>query len=151
MYSMELWSTIFIDSSDWATCILPVQKWREVTDEHEGSRLIAEITVGDKSIYAALGTPIHDDTDRMYLPNWMLDQLGVCGEGEEAVVSWRSEEAFPEATRIVLRPHDSAFYHADAKEELERALTQLGILRQGIRWLFRWPVWVDSKLYLMWW
>jgi hypothetical protein len=51
--------------------------------------------------------------------------------GEQVEVAWLSQEAFPEATRIVLRPHDSAFYHADAKEELERALTRLGVLRQG--------------------
>ena len=129
---MELWSTIFTDSTDWATCILPVHAWRRVTDDNEGSRLIAKITVGEQTIYAALGTPVQeDDTAKLYLPTWMLDQLGVVGEGKNAEVSWLSEEAFPEATRIVLRPHDSAFYHADAKEELERALTQLGILRQG--------------------
>jgi hypothetical protein len=46
-------------------------------------------------------------------------------------VTWLTQEAFPEATRIVLRPQDSAFYHADAKEELERALTRLGVIRTG--------------------
>ena len=47
------------------------------------------------------------------------------------VVQWMSEDFFPEATRIVLRPRDSAFYHADAKGELERALTQIGVLQSG--------------------
>jgi hypothetical protein len=46
-------------------------------------------------------------------------------------VEWIQEESFPEATKIVLRPHDSAFYHADAKEELERCLTQVGVLKEG--------------------
>jgi hypothetical protein len=40
-------------------------------------------------------------------------------------------QAFPAATRLVLRPHDSAFYHADAKEELERGLTRLGVIKRG--------------------
>jgi hypothetical protein len=57
--------------------------------------------------------------------------LGIEGVGEEATVTWMTEEAFPSATRIVLRPHDSAFHTVDAKEELERALTRLGVLRQG--------------------
>jgi hypothetical protein len=61
----------------------------------------------------------------------MIDHLGTEGSGESVAVDWLSQDAFPEATRIVLRPHDSAFYHADAKEELERALTRLGVVRQS--------------------
>jgi hypothetical protein len=61
----------------------------------------------------------------------MLDYLGVDGSGEEAEIDWLSEEAFPEATRILLRPHDSVFYHADAKEELERGLTTVGVITKG--------------------
>jgi hypothetical protein len=69
--------------------------------------------------------------DRIFAPQWILDQLGADGCGEEVTVAWRSEEFFPEATRLVLRPRDSAFYYADAREELERALTRIGVLRVG--------------------
>jgi hypothetical protein len=51
--------------------------------------------------------------------------------GDLAQITWLSDDAFPPATRIVLRPHDSAFYHSDAKEELELALTRLGVLQKG--------------------
>jgi hypothetical protein len=47
-------------------------------------------------------------------------------------VEWITEEYAPEATRIVLRPHDSAFFHGDAREQLEPVLTQYGILRKGV-------------------
>jgi hypothetical protein len=67
----------------------------------------------------------------MFLPPWMLGVLGVDGSGEEVEVEWMSQEAFPEATKILLQPHDSAFYHADAKEELETALTRLGVVKAG--------------------
>ncbi len=67
----------------------------------------------------------------MFLPPWILGVLGVDGSGEEVEVEWMSQEAFPEATKILLRPHDSAFYHADAKEELETALTRLGVVKAG--------------------
>ena len=103
-------------------------------EEIGGNRLIAEIEGGGKTLYVAVGSPIpmqNDGYDRVFAPTWLLDQLGLRGSGEDVVVRWRSEEFFPEATRIVLRPHDSAFYHADAKEELERALTQLGVLQAG--------------------
>jgi hypothetical protein len=68
----------------------------------------------------------------MFLPPWILEALGVDGSGEEVEVEWMSQEAFPEATKILLRPHDSAFYHADAKEELEAALTRLGVVKNGM-------------------
>ncbi len=135
---MQLWSSVFLngtvenETGDWATCVAPLPAWRKITEENDGQRLIAQIQVGEKIIFAALGTPVQgDENDRVYLPTWMIDQLGSEGIGETADISWLSQEAFPEATRIVLRPHDSAFYYADAKEELERALTRLGVLRQG--------------------
>ena len=134
---MELWSNIFLTdpyAADSATCTIPLHTWRQVTEQNPGARLFGEITLGEKKIYAALGVPnaeTEGGSEKLYLPRWMLEQLDTLGEGEIAEVQWLSQEAFPEATRIVVRPHDSAFYHANAKEELERCLTRLGVLRQG--------------------
>ena len=132
---MELWSNIFLanpDTADWATCTVSLESWRHTTDENPGARLIGQISCGDKHVFAALGTPSSEAGPNMvFMPRWLIDHLGVDGAGEQVVVEWRAQDSFPEATRIVLRPHDSAFYHADAKEELERALTRLGVLRQG--------------------
>jgi hypothetical protein len=128
---MELWSNIFIEESDWATCSVPLDIWKNITDENPASRLVARITYQEKEVYAALGTPTNTDGDKIYLPSWLLDHLGAQGCGEIVEVIWLTQDAFPEATRIVLRPEDSAFYHSDAKEELERSLTRLGVLRTG--------------------
>ena len=46
-------------------------------------------------------------------------------------VTWRTEEAFPEATRLILKPRDEAFYVTNVKEELEFALTRIGVLQLG--------------------
>jgi hypothetical protein len=131
---MNCWSNIFLEEAarDWATCTISVGDWRRVTEETEGARLFAQIVSGERSVIAALGTPARDaEAGGIFMPNWMLDHLGLSGTGQPVEVSWLSQESFPEATRIVLRPHDSAFYHADAKEELERALGRIGVLRQG--------------------
>jgi hypothetical protein len=132
---MELWSDIFIyDSGDWATCTASLETWHRIIDDNPGCRLFAQISHKGKAIYAALGHPVNHElltSNKLSVPGWMIDNLGAEGMGEEVAVEWLSQEAFPEATRIVLRPQDSAFYHADAKEELERALTRLGILQQG--------------------
>lgn len=131
---MNCWSNVFLEEAarDWATCTVSVGDWRRVTEETEGARLFAQIVSGEKCVIAALGTPAREaHTDGIFMPNWMLDHLGLSGTGQPIEVSWLSQEAFPEATRIVLRPHDSAFYHADAKEELERALGRIGVIRRG--------------------
>jgi hypothetical protein len=86
-------------------------------------------------MYMALGSPVQDMSEsvekRLYLPSWVLNRLSIQGMGDSCKIEWLPQDAFPQATRIILRPHDSAFYHADAKEELERALTRLGVLRKG--------------------
>jgi hypothetical protein len=130
---MELWSNIFLEeNSDWATCSVSVATWRKITEEHEGTRHIARIVSGESEVYIALGTPNNAvEENQIYAPSWLVDHLGVDGFGSQVEVTWLTQEAFPEATRIVLRPQDSAFYHADAKEELERALTRLGVIRTG--------------------
>ena len=129
---MELWSNIFLEEADWATCSVSVATWRKITEEHEGTRQIARIKSGEKEVYIALGTPNNVVAEnQIYVPSWLVDHLGVDGAGNTVEVTWLTQEAFPEATRIVLRPQDSAFYHADAKEELERALTRLGVIRTG--------------------
>ena len=134
---MELWSNVFLPDpygADCATCTVPLNAWRRITEENPGSRLFGRIRYQGKEIYAALGPPNQDAegaSEKLYLPTWMLDNLEAPGEGEQVEVEWLSQEAFPEATHIVLRPHDSAFFHGDAKEELERCLTRLGVLRKG--------------------
>ena len=127
---LSIYSDSFQADSDWATCSLPIGIWRQVTEENPASRLIARISVHERDIYVALGQPC-EEGDGIFVPSYMLDHLGVEGCGEKVLVEWLTQDAFPEATRIVLRPEDSAFYYADAKEELERALTRLGVLREG--------------------
>lgn len=131
---MHLWSQAFLeDGAQGGVAVTDVATWRRLMEEHEGAaRLIARIDWVGRTWYVALGSPVETrESNCLYLPLWMLDQLGAEGMGEEAEVTWLEEDAFPEATKIVLRPHDSAFYHADAKEELEQALTRIGVVQQG--------------------
>ena len=62
----------------------------------------------------------------------MLAHLEAGGSGEEVEVEWLPPDAFPEATLIKIRPHDSAFYHVDAKEELEAHFTRIGTIQEGV-------------------
>jgi hypothetical protein len=61
----------------------------------------------------------------------MLQTMRLEGMGESVEVAVLTDEALPAATRIVLRPHDSAFYGVDSNEELEPVLTRFGVLTAG--------------------
>lgn len=137
--SYNAWSQTFLgaDSEMESTCTCAVIEWRRIHEENPGAkRIFAKLTTNEKTAYVALGSPIQNDGElpnaALFLPNWVLSILAIEGTGEAIEVEWLTEEYFPEATRIVLRPHDSAFFHADAKEELERVLTRMGVLQTGI-------------------
>jgi len=129
---MHIWSHAFLDEAG-TTCIIEEGLWRRVLEETQARRIIAEIRVGDRSAYCAVGSPIPREygPDKLYAPNAVLNRLGLEGMGEEVEVIWRSEEAFPEATRLVLKPRDEIFFDTNVKEELEVALTRIGILSVG--------------------
>jgi hypothetical protein len=134
---MRIWSVAFVAEAGEGVdemCFLGVAAWRELHEEYSSAkRLFAQIKCGESTIHCALGNPLRngEEEDSMYLHPRLLEALGIEGIGEEAEVLWLTEEAFPAATKILLRPHDSAFYHVDAKEELEREFTRRGILEQG--------------------
>jgi hypothetical protein len=103
--------------------------------EYEGcGRLFAKVDHEGNTIYIPLGAYTEcqeSDTPRLILPQRALDSLFATGMGDSATVTWLTQDAFPEATRIVLRPYDSTFYSSDIKAELEVALTRIGVLQKG--------------------
>ena len=118
------------------TCFVEEHLWREIEEETGGgARIIAEITRGEQRTFCALGSPVKRQTgfseSRVYAPLAVLERLGLYGTGEDVTVTWRTEEAFPEATRLILKPRDEAFYVTNVKEELEFALTRIGVLQLG--------------------
>ena len=135
--SVELWSSIYLsdEAIDTSTCTVEKSVWTRLMNGTGHTRLFGKIDFEDKTLYLALGSYIDCSSDsertRLILPQWSLDVLSSTGMGDLGAVTWLTEEAFPAATRIVLRPHDSAFYHSDAKEELEVALTKIGVLQKG--------------------
>ena len=133
--SITLWSQEFLGDTarDAALCFVDESTWQRITGRVGGRRIFGRFTVGATEFWCALGAPVRevDSVDAVYLPFWLLDLYRLEGVGESAEVTWMNETALPAAERIVLRPHDTAFFHGDAREEMERQLTRIGILRQG--------------------
>ncbi len=134
------WSAAYsTDSVEQTRVYVSVNEWRRIHDENSDSaRIFGRFIVGDKDVFCALGEPIGmDQFDKenervpIIIPNCALAILGIEGSGEDVEVTWLTEDAFPNATRVILRPHDSAFFHSDIKEELERELTTFGVIMEG--------------------
>jgi hypothetical protein len=135
----KAWSQEFLGDGDrdLYTVFLEDVAWRQLHDRMpDAKRIFAVIRAGDRSHVCALGHPVRGgmrdgDDEPLYVPPWMLQTLRIEGAGDLVEVEWIPEEFAPEATKIILRPHESAFYHADARAELEPVLTRYGILQVG--------------------
>ncbi len=137
--TVHVYSQEFLQTAERDPFSIPVDEalWREAfTDSQTEGRIFLRLQHQDKEWIGPIGNPIksedpHSDADpRIYMPLWLLDSLGLEGVGEPMRYEILTNEAFPNATKIVLRVIDSAFYNSDIREELESALTKLGVLRK---------------------
>ena len=139
MMAYSAWSSAYsTDPVEQTRIYLSVNEWNRIHDEHSSAkRVFGRIMIGDKDVFCPLGEPTstgHFETGTkkpVIIPNWALEILGVEGSGEDIEITWLAEDSFPNASKVVLRSHDSALYHADIKEELERELTMYGVIVQG--------------------
>lgn len=139
--TVNVWSKAYAPTADADTFSIQVDQslWEEVIREEMGRRIFLRIQnpQSEKHWIAPMGQPVQRSEEdeetvnpNIYLPLWMLDAGSLEGIGEPLQVTFLSEEAFPEATRLVFQVVDSAFYNSDVKEELERALTAIGVIQQ---------------------
>ena len=133
-----IWSNaLLLDEPAKSCCYVNESKWNMIYDlNNSAKRIFARITVDQKYVICAVGQPVRtadiDITDStLFLPTWAINKLNIDGVGEVANVEWCTEEYFPNATKIIVRPQDYKFYESDIKEELEHALTQYGVLEVG--------------------
>lgn len=133
-----IWSKDFLeDNTGLTTCSLDETEWQRIhTENSEAKRIFAAVTVGEQTHYIALGCPVRNsgiesELTALFVPPWLCTWLAVEGDGSACTVEWLTEESFPEATRIKLRPHDSVFFDANIKDELDYSLTQYGVLKRG--------------------
>ena len=133
---MNIWSCAYIDENDNYTCYVNPTLWRTITSEQETHRMFAHITKGDKFWICALGNPIvteFDNSNSLFVPNWMLDQIDTNGDGEELQVLWMPSESFDHSSKIVLQSLDTSFETTSIQDVLSYELTKLAILQKGTK------------------
>lgn len=111
---------------------LPQGFWREIMNEHQSGRAFLHIESNQTKWICPVGQPLqdYDVDDAIFLPLWMIESAGFGGFGEACSVTVLNEEAFPQATKLVLKVIDSAFYNSEVKEELEAALSSIGVVKR---------------------
>jgi hypothetical protein len=136
--SYSAWSVAYAtDSVEQNRCYVSLAEWRKIyEDQPQVQRIFGRIRVGEAVAFCALGEPTNmdafgTDQEAVIIPDWVRELLYVEGDGSPVEITWLSSDSFPNATRVVLRPHDSAFYHGDARDELERELTGHGVIAEG--------------------
>jgi hypothetical protein len=135
-FNVRTWSKAFAPSPDTDPFSLQVDSriWEESIRDASAQRTFVQIhhPRGGTACIAPLGQPVHVEGEdhAVYMPLWMLDSYQFSEDGEETRITIHTEESFPEATRLVFRVVDSAFYNSDVKEELERALSALGVVQK---------------------
>ena len=125
--TLQLWSKDYspVPCSDPFSAQVSQELWQEIMRE-EGTRHFLRI----RDWIVPCGQPVSYEGNHAFLPLWMIDSAGFEGLGDEVSVEVLNEEAFPPATRIVLKVVDSAFYSSDIKDELEKALSAIGVIRK---------------------
>ena len=133
MSTYTLASTAYLDTGvDGTVCYINHHDWARHIQEN--SRLFAilkfnETTTRVCAVEHVLSREIPSDMENpIFVPLWMVPSDVSLGTPIE--VNFLSQDAFPEATRIVLKPLDSAFYNTNAKEMLTHSLTRLGVLQK---------------------
>lgn len=112
--------------------------WRRWMEEFpRAQRLFLRIyhpnrTDDEESFLVPVGDPVvgGEEQNALYLPPWMIDSNRYDGAGETTVVEVLEGSAFPKATRIVLRPVDSALHEVDVIQVFEKCFSQLGVLQE---------------------
>ena len=143
-YPVRIWSKAYAPSSDPDPFSIQVDKrlWEKAMQDESSRRKFLRIPKNDsgEAWIAPIGQPVitdYDDSESkeerrydIFLPLWMIDAWALIGEGEESDIQVMNEEFFPEASRIKLRVIDSAIYNSDIKDELEKALSALGVIQE---------------------
>lgn len=127
-----IWSTTFLDYEVSSyTCFVNEKSWIRLHNDFSTSKMFVRIHKDDSYWICAIDSPIPDVADNtIYVPPWMLDQIGCEGMGEDLRVEFMPSEAFDHSTQIVLEPITIDEVE-DIQELLSNELTKLAVLQKG--------------------
>ena len=131
----KLYSTLFLETDvESYNCYVNEDLWKRITNDLMVNRILIRINNGTDYWVCSLGQPIHtsfDSQNHIYLPKWMLEQIGCEGMGETINVDWFPSDVFDHSTKIVLQPHTSIAGIDGIQDILSYEFTKLAVLKKG--------------------
>jgi hypothetical protein len=121
-------------------CVHLWQQWMESNPQAERLflRIYAPGRMDDEETFLVpVGDPVRaeGETNALYLPTWMIDANKYSGSGEETLIEVLEASSLPKATKITVRPVDSALHEVDVVSLFERCFSRLGVLQEGKMYL----------------
>jgi hypothetical protein len=104
----------------------------ELFDNSQSMIVSVESNETNISRICSLGAPHQNSTEQVYVPAWILENLGFDQGSFENTVTLRPFlDNLPNATKIYIKPLDTAIYHTDIRECFEEALQTFHVLQEG--------------------
>jgi hypothetical protein len=138
-YNLPVYSKIYmeVENEDW-TAVPTSSLLQRIHQANEVSttRWIAVLHYKGKEYHIALGDPVRDSSQALFVPSWFLHQMDVIGDGFDMEVSVIPAESFPKATRLkfsLIGDPSMIPEGVEIRDLLETPLSQLGVLSKGQR------------------
>ena len=133
---VHLYSKVYLPEDDESWSARPsggLLRWIHQHLEEESARWI--LSFDGRDVRIGLGDPVAASVDSteysLYLPQWLLQSMGLEGSGEELRVSFQRSEALEKATHIKFKVLGDLLEGFDLREVMEAPLSQLGVLSVG--------------------
>jgi hypothetical protein len=130
----KLYSTYFLECDvEPYSCYVNETLWKNITNDLMVNRIFVRINNGTKFWICSLGHPIYtsfESTNHIYVPKWMLEQIGFDGIGENVEIDMFPSDIFDHSTKITLQPHKSINHIESIQDILSYEFTKLGVLKK---------------------
>jgi len=139
-FMVSVYSKVYLEEEDTSWSARPNGRLLELLhglNYGEGSaRWIARVGNSGQSqnIRIALGDPVRLSAVSkcvLFVPQWILDSVGIEGNGDEVEIRFERSETFAKATRLGFKILGDIPRDMDIKDLLEEPLSQLGVLEEG--------------------
>lgn len=135
-YNLAVYSKLYLETENEEWSAIPTSSLlhRIHNSDETTVRWIAVIHYKENEFHIALGDPIRDNAQAMFVPGWFLHQMGVIGDGGEMEVSFVVAETIPQATRLhfsLIGDRSTIPDGVEIRDLLETPLSQLGVISKG--------------------
>ncbi len=135
-YNLPVYSKLYLETEneEWSAIPTTSLLHRMHRTDETTVRWIAVLHYKGNEFHIAVGDPVRDSSQALFVPGWFLHQMGIIGDGEEMKVSFVAAETIPKATRLhfsLIGDRSTIPDGVEIRDLLETPLSQLGILSKG--------------------